>query len=86
MKSYLLILITSLFLVAGNNAADTKFTTTDSPVNPDYTYLKNMPACIAAIANFNAIPNKPVNKAVPRDTMKFEMGKLAKYVKAKILL
>jgi len=41
---------------------------------------------IAAIANFNGISNKQVKKSVEGITMEFEMQKLAKVLKTKILL
>lgn len=85
MKTYLLVLITSLFLVAKNSAEDATYTAKDSSENRDITYLKNMPASIAAIANLNSPSNKYVNKSAAAVTMEFEMQKLAKSLKAKIL-
>jgi len=73
-------------MFASKNAADTKFSAAESPAKPDYTYLKFIPANIAAIANFNGISNKQVKKSVEGITMEFEMQKLAKVLKTKILL
>ena len=75
MKNYFLIAVTSLFMVAGNNAADTTSKASDGNV----AYLKNKPAGFGKICN----SNNYINSA--GEWMDFEMGKLGKSLKAKIL-